>query len=152
MRLCERSVEKFEFSQRLKRARVDKKLSKTDLAMLVGVSRNTYTRWENHASTGMPNDINYILRLCLALKMNFHYLTTGTNESEQDARYISRIDAFYHRNSSDSNFNALIERLQNADNDVIEAINTLLQFTTGEHKINKITRNRSNIKGLDDLP
>lgn len=88
--LCERGRDGFWLCDRIRGYRIQRDLTRRELAKMIGVSHVTVWRWE-HASIETIRDL-YLDRLCIALEVSWVNLVEGSDASASVCWALMKLD------------------------------------------------------------
>ncbi len=124
--LMRRQFDRKGVAKRLKDARENKpgKPSITKLARIAGVHRNTYADWESAESHKLPSDVEVIEKICDFLQISPTYLISGNTDWSMDVapQHKDRMQKFYNRFRSETDFNLLMRTALDMDIELIEPL------------------------------
>ena len=112
---------------RIKRLREEMSISQTDLAIKIGVSKQTLYKYENDIVTNIPSD--KIELLAQALGRSEAYLMGWMENAEKRKSYTEEVNELrkHHPEINFDKIDKLVEAYINADSSIQKAIEVLLK-------------------------
>lgn len=116
----------------MSRRRKNLKISSSDLAARLGVSRRSLSTWENPTQGILPQDLDVLAQWCEELGLTVGEAlagkTTSSAELIGDPEHLRSTHIFYQRYHNERSFARLAHRAMAADKKTLEKLDALLDI------------------------